>query len=61
MLGSRAAKGWVAPGFRITALVGLAAPQDNRIERLTKLQELRSSGVLTEAEFQAQKAKLLNS
>ena len=37
------------------------ATEDSRIERLTKLQELRSSGVLTEEEFQAQKAKVLGS
>jgi len=37
------------------------ATEDGRIERLTKLQELRSSGVLTEEEFQAQKAKVLGS
>lgn len=32
---------------------------DAMIEQLTKLGELRSAGVLTEAEFEAQKAKLL--
>jgi hypothetical protein len=36
-----------------------AAPADDRIERLTRLQELRTNGVLTEEEFQAQKAKVL--
>jgi hypothetical protein len=42
--------------------VGAApAPQDARTERLTKLEELRSSGVLTEEEFQAQRSKILGS
>jgi hypothetical protein len=35
------------------------APAEDRIERLSKLQDLRTSGVLTEEEFQAQKAKVL--
>ena len=30
------------------------------VEQLTKLAQLRDSGVLTEEEFQAQKAKILN-
>ncbi len=36
-----------------------AAPAVDPIEQLKKLGELRASGVLTEAEFEAQKAKLL--
>ena len=36
-----------------------AAPADP-VEQLTKLGQLRDSGVLTEEEFQAQKAKILN-
>ena len=38
-----------------------AAPSgmDNSIEQLKKLGELRSAGVLTEEEFQTQKAKVL--
>jgi hypothetical protein len=32
---------------------------DAMIEQLTKLGELKAAGVLTEAEFEAQKAKLL--
>jgi Short C-terminal domain len=36
-----------------------AALTDDRIARLEKLGELRDSGVLTEDEFQAQKAKIL--
>jgi hypothetical protein len=39
------------------------APADSSsmFDQLTKLGELRDSGVLTEAEFEAQKAKILNS
>ncbi len=37
-----------------------AAPaQDDTLERLKDLGELKASGVLTEAEFEAQKAKIL--
>ena len=36
-------------------------PAPDPIEQLTKLGELRDKGVLTEEEFAAQKAKLLNS
>jgi hypothetical protein len=37
-----------------------AAPaQDDKLEQLQKLGELKASGVLTEAEFEAQKAKIL--
>jgi hypothetical protein len=37
-----------------------AAPSaDDRLQQLKELGELRSSGVLTEAEFEAQKAKIL--
>lgn len=36
-----------------------AADPDDLIERLQKLAELRDQGVLTEAEFEAQKAKAL--
>ena len=32
---------------------------DDRLDQLQKLGELKASGVLTEAEFQAQKAKIL--
>jgi hypothetical protein len=37
-----------------------SAPVDDTLARLTQLGELRASGVLTEAEFQAQKARILN-
>jgi hypothetical protein len=33
--------------------------QDDTLERLKELGELKNSGVLTEAEFEAQKAKIL--
>ena len=37
-----------------------AAPsQEDKLEQLQKLGELKTSGVLTEAEFEAQKAKIL--
>ena len=36
-----------------------AAANADPLDQLAKLAELRKSGVLTEAEFQAQKAKLL--
>lgn len=36
-----------------------AAPEVDPIERLRQLGELRDQGILTEAEFAAQKAKLL--
>jgi hypothetical protein len=36
-----------------------APAQDDKLEQLQKLGELKTSGVLTEAEFEAQKAKIL--
>lgn len=36
-----------------------AAPADDLISRLERLAELKKQGVLTDAEFEAQKAKLL--
>jgi Short C-terminal domain len=44
---------------RPLAAAGPGASTDDRIGRLEKLGELRDSGVLTEEEFQAQKAKIL--
>ena len=38
-----------------------AAPAVDPIEQLTKLAELKNQGILTEAEFAAQKAKILGS
>jgi hypothetical protein len=36
-----------------------AAPQPDKLDQLKQLGELKASGVLTEAEFEAQKAKIL--
>ena len=36
-------------------------PADDKITRLTQLGELKNAGVLTEEEFTAEKAKILNS
>jgi hypothetical protein len=36
-----------------------AAPEPDKLEQLQKLGELKASGVLTDAEFEAQKAKIL--
>jgi len=36
-----------------------AAPADDRLEQLTKLGELKASGVLTDAEFEAEKARIM--
>ncbi len=36
-----------------------AAPDDDRLARLQQLADLRSSGVLTEEEFAAEKARIL--
>jgi hypothetical protein len=38
-----------------------AAPAPDRLEELQKLGELKAAGVLTEEEFAAEKAKILNS
>ena len=36
-----------------------ADPEPDKLEQLQKLGELKASGVLTDAEFEAQKAKIL--
>lgn len=38
-----------------------AVAQEDPLDRLEKLADLKAKGVLTEAEFQAQKAKILGS
>jgi hypothetical protein len=38
-----------------------AAPQVDLMDQLQKLGDLKAQGILTDAEFEAQKAKLLNS
>jgi hypothetical protein len=42
-----------------TAAAQVAAPAADPLERLKTLGELKAQGVLTEAEFEAQKAKIL--
>ena len=37
-----------------------AAPQNDMVEQLRKLGELRDAGILTEEEFAAQKARILS-
>jgi hypothetical protein len=49
----------VAPPTAPTAPFTAAAGADPLVDRLARLADLRDRGVLTEAEFQAQKAKLL--
>ena len=49
----------VASPMAPTAPVTPAAGADPLVDRLARLADLRDRGVLTEAEFQAQKAKLL--
>ncbi|WP_433829852.1 SHOCT domain-containing protein [Actinoplanes sp. CA-015351] len=51
------------PQYAAPAPAPVAAPLDPtsaRIEQLQKLGELRAQGVLTDAEFEAQKARILN-
>jgi hypothetical protein len=38
---------------------GEAGPMDDKLAQLKELGELRTAGVLTDAEFEAQKAKIL--
>lgn len=48
------------PAYAVPAPPAPAAPDsDDLIEQLRKLGELRDQGILTDAEFAAQKAKLL--
>jgi hypothetical protein len=51
--------GWSTSATAPTAPVTTAAGADPLVDRLAKLADLRDRGILTEAEFQAQKAKLL--
>ena len=50
--------GFAAPGSAPTAPM-TSAGADALVDRLARLADLRDRGILTEAEFQAQKAKLL--
>jgi len=47
------------PQYAQPALVAAAAPAPDPIEQLQRLADLKSQGILTEEEFQAQKAKIL--
>jgi len=49
-----------APGMPSSPAAQPAAPADTTLAQLTQLGELRASGVLTEAEFAEQKARILN-
>ena len=51
--------GFGAPGGPPPAPVAAAAPAGDPLDRLKKLDELRTAGVLTEAEFAAKKSELL--
>jgi hypothetical protein len=42
------------------AAAAVSSPAGDVLDQLTKLGELKAAGVLTEAEFQAQKARILN-
>ena len=43
------------------APVAAAPSQDDKLAQLTQLGQLKTAGVLTEAEFEAEKAKILGS
>ena len=49
-----------APGMPPTSTPVPSAPAADTLAQLTQLGELRASGVLTEAEFEVQKARILN-
>jgi Short C-terminal domain len=49
------------PQYAQPAPAPAPAPAPDPIEQLTKLAELKNQGILTDAEFQAQKAKILAS
>jgi hypothetical protein len=50
-----------APVYTPPAPAPAAAPEVDRIEQLKQLGELHTQGILTDAEFAAEKAKLLGS
>ena len=49
----------VAPQVAPAAAAAPAASTDDTLEQLQKLGELKAQGILTDAEFEAQKAKIL--
>jgi hypothetical protein len=51
--------GPAAPVASPTPVVSAAAPPPDRFEQLRKLGELRATGVLTQEEFEHEKARLL--
>jgi membrane protease subunit (stomatin/prohibitin family) len=55
----RQANRWAQEDQQIQPQAAAAAPTADPIERLKQLGELHESGVLTDEEFAAQKAKLL--
>lgn len=52
---------YAEPQYVEQAPMPAAAPAPDPVEQLTKLGQLRDSGVLTEEEFAAEKAKILGS
>ena len=48
-----------APQYAAPPPAAAAPSTDDKLEQLTKLGELKTAGVLTDAEFEAQKAKIL--
>jgi hypothetical protein len=50
---------YAAPPQEYAAPPAAAPPQDDLVDKLTKLGELHANGILTDEEFAAQKAKLL--
>jgi Short C-terminal domain len=53
--------GYMQPAQQAAAPPPAAPAQPDKIQQLKELGELRDSGVLTEAEFAAEKAKILGS
>ncbi len=50
---------YAAPAAPVAAAPVPAAPAEDPMEQLQKLGDLKAQGILTEEEFQAQKAKIL--
>jgi len=59
----RQSEQWAAQGNQAADPSAPSAPaaMDNTLAQLTQLGELRASGILTDAEFEAQKARILGS
>jgi hypothetical protein len=59
----RQSEQWAAQGNEAADASAASAPaaMDNTLAQLTQLGELRASGILTDAEFEAQKARILGS